>query len=45
MKFLVLGYDGKDEGALDRRMAVRADHFKNVQSIVVPLSRPLIKQI
>lgn len=24
MKFLVLGYDGKDEGALDRRMAVRA---------------------
>ena len=29
----VLGYDGKDEGALDRRMAVRADHFKNVQSV------------
>lgn len=33
MKFLVLGYDGKDEGALDRRMAVRAEHFKNVQSV------------
>ena len=33
MKFLVLGYDGKDEGALDRRMAVRSDHFKNVKSV------------
>lgn len=27
MQFLVLGYDGNDEGAMDRRMAVRPDHI------------------
>lgn len=26
MQFLVAGYDGDDEGALNRRMKVRADH-------------------
>jgi uncharacterized protein YciI len=29
MQFIVLGYDGTDEGALDRRMAVRDDHLKS----------------
>lgn len=33
MKFLVVGHDGKDEGALDRRMAVRPEHFANVMSV------------
>jgi uncharacterized protein YciI len=28
MPFLILGYDGNDEEALSRRMAVRADHIK-----------------
>jgi len=28
MPFLILGYDGSDEEALSRRMAVRADHIK-----------------
>ncbi len=28
MPFLILGYDGKDEQALDRRLAVRPDHIK-----------------
>jgi uncharacterized protein len=28
MQFIVLGYDGTDEGALERRMAVREDHLK-----------------
>lgn len=27
MQFLVLGYDGSDEKALERRMAVREDHL------------------
>lgn len=27
MQFLVLGYDGKDDEALNRRMAVRQDHI------------------
>jgi|RhiMetdeSRZDD1v2_1073273.scaffolds.fasta_scaffold475858_2 uncharacterized protein len=27
MQFLVLGYDGDDDKALDRRLAVRADHL------------------
>jgi len=27
MQFLVLGYDGRDEKALERRMAVREDHL------------------
>lgn len=28
MPFLILGYDGKDAQALDRRLAVRQDHIK-----------------
>lgn len=27
MKFIVIGYDGTDEKALERRMAVRGDHL------------------
>lgn len=27
MQFVVIGYDGTDEGALDRRMAARQDHL------------------
>jgi uncharacterized protein YciI len=27
MQFLLIGHDGTDEGALDRRMAVREDHI------------------
>lgn len=27
MQFIVTGYDGTDENALDRRMAVREDHL------------------
>ncbi len=31
MQFLVLGYDGTDEGALARRLAVRDVHLKGVR--------------
>ena len=31
MQFLIRGYDGKDEGALDRRMATRAAHLEYVK--------------
>lgn len=30
MQFMILGYDAKDEGAMDRRMAARDGHLKNV---------------
>ena len=30
MQFLLLGYDGTDAGALQRRMAVREDHFRRI---------------
>lgn len=30
MQFIILGYDGTDEGALDRRMAVREKHLSLV---------------
>ena len=30
MQFLLLGYDGTDTGALQRRMAVREDHFRRI---------------
>lgn len=33
MNFLIVAYDGKDEGALERRMRVRPDHFANVMKI------------
>ena len=28
MEFVVIAYDGKDKGALERRLAVREDHLK-----------------
>lgn len=34
MQFLVIGYDGKDEGALERRLAVREAHLKLVDEMV-----------
>jgi len=33
MEFVVLGYDGKDEDALNRRLAVREKHLKNAQKM------------
>ena len=30
MDFLVIAMDGKDDGALDRRMAARADHLDGI---------------
>jgi uncharacterized protein YciI len=33
MQFLVTGYDGTDEGALERRLAVREAHLKLVESM------------
>ena len=33
MQFLVLGYDGSDEKALERRMAVREDHLAGSQQM------------
>ena len=30
MQFLLIAYDGKDAGALERRMKVREDHFKKI---------------
>ena len=30
MQFLLLGYDGTDAGAQQRRMAVREDHFRRI---------------
>ena len=31
MEFVVMGYDGKDEAALDRRQSVRASHLANAK--------------
>jgi len=33
MEFVVFGYDGKDEDALNRRLAVREEHLKNAQKM------------
>jgi len=33
MQFLVMGYDGTDDKALDRRLAARNDHMKLVESM------------
>lgn len=33
MQFLVMGYDGNDEKALERRLAVRDDHMKLVEKM------------
>lgn len=30
MQFILTGYDGTDEGALDRRMSVRAEHLEKI---------------
>lgn len=34
MHFIVLGYDGKDEKAIDRRMTVRNDHLSLAQELL-----------
>jgi len=34
MQFIVTGYDGKDEGALDRRMAAREAHLATAAQMV-----------
>ncbi len=33
MQFLVIAYDGKDEGALERRMSVRPHHLDNMTKV------------
>jgi len=33
MQFLLTAYDGKDSGALERRMKVRPDHLANVETL------------
>jgi uncharacterized protein YciI len=33
MQFIVIGYDGKDDGALDRRMTAREEHLKMAASM------------
>lgn len=32
-QYLVIGYDFKDEGALERRMSVRQDHLNGVKAL------------
>lgn len=34
MQFLVLAYDGKDEQALERRMAARQAHIDGIQTMI-----------
>ncbi len=31
MQFILTGYDGTDEGALERRMAVRGEHLEKIE--------------
>ncbi len=33
MQFIINAYDATDEGALDRRMAVRPDHLENIKKV------------
>ena len=33
MQFILIAYDGSDEGALDRRLAVRAAHLESAQKL------------
>jgi uncharacterized protein YciI len=33
MQFILIAYDGDDEGALDRRMKVREEHLKNIDEL------------
>jgi uncharacterized protein len=35
MQFMLLGYDGKDDGALGRRLAVRERHLAQGERLVV----------
>ncbi|MDP4091540.1 MAG: YciI family protein [Bacillota bacterium] len=34
MQYIVTAYDGKDEGALERRMAVRSQHMELVEKML-----------
>ena len=34
MQFIVIAYDGTDEGALERRLAVREAHLKSAKEMV-----------
>jgi uncharacterized protein YciI len=34
MQFILIAYDGSDEGALDRRLAVRAAHLESARKLV-----------
>lgn len=33
MQFIITAYDGKDDGALERRMSVRAQHLENIKKV------------
>ncbi len=33
MQFVITAYDGKDPGALERRMAVRQNHLENILKV------------
>ena len=33
MQFLITAYDGKDEGALERRMSVRPAHLEGIKKV------------
>ncbi len=33
MEFVIIGYDGKDEGALERRLSVREAHLQNAKKM------------
>jgi uncharacterized protein len=35
MQFLLIAFDGTDEGALERRMEARPSHFENVATLKV----------
>jgi len=34
MQFIITGYDGKDENALERRLAVREEHLKLAEQLL-----------
>ena len=33
MQFVITAYDGKDEGAYERRMAVRPQHLESIKRV------------
>jgi uncharacterized protein YciI len=33
MQFIIMAHDGRDEGALDRRMSVRPQHLANMETL------------